>query len=210
MVGDPDLLAAWRAGDTTAGNALVQRHFDAVYSFFRTKFDRDVDDLVQKTFLACVEAGDSFRGDSSFRTFLFAIARNQLRQLLRKELGRPNLDGVTSSMADSARSPSSFVHARGRQRSLLQALRAIPLDAQIAVELFYWEGLSGAELARVLDGPEGTARTRLRAARQALRDALSRIDPRSTSAASQDETLAQWVGAIRDYVAHEEAGRRKA
>ncbi len=207
MTGDSELLHAWRDGDAAAGNELVQRHFDAVYSFFRTKFDRDVDDLVQATFLACVEASESFREEAGFRTFVFAIARNQLRQLLRKELGRPNLAGVTSSMADPGQSPSSFAHARGRQKTLLQALRSIPLDAQITIELYYWEGLSGTELARVLDVPEGTARSRLRSARTALREQLAKIDPDSSASASQEEALARWVGSIREYIAHDQVGR---
>ena len=54
------------------------------------------------------------------------------------------------------------------QRLLLEALRRIPLDLQIAIELHYWEGMSGPDLAQVLDIPEGTVRSRLRRAREPL------------------------------------------
>ena len=207
VASDSELLHAWRAGDATAGDALVRRHFDAIYAFFRTKMDAEVDDLVQSTFAACVTASDQFREEAGFRTFLFAIARNQLRQFLRKTLGRRDLADVTSSMIDSGPSPSSFTNARGRRRTLLRALRTIPLDAQIALELFYWEGLSGVELAHVLGIPEGTARTRLRAARRTLRERIAQLAPHEESTASEDD-LAQWVGSIREYLAHESVARR--
>ena len=72
------LLEAWRAGDAAAGEVLFERHFDAIYAFFASKLTIDVSDLVQRTFLGCLEARDRFRGDCSFRTFLYAIARHEL------------------------------------------------------------------------------------------------------------------------------------
>ena len=72
------LLEAWRAGDAAAGEALFERHFDAIYEFFASKLTIDVGDLVQRTFLGCVEARGRFRGECSFRTFLYAIARLEL------------------------------------------------------------------------------------------------------------------------------------
>jgi len=67
---DLALLDLWRAGDTTAGEALFQRHFDSIYGFFETKCEADADELPQATFLACLRARDQFRKESSFRTYL--------------------------------------------------------------------------------------------------------------------------------------------
>ena len=78
MADDAELLEQWRAGDRKAGEALFDRHFDAVARFFRNKVDRGIDDLIQRTFLACVESRDRFRGDSSFRTYAFAVGRHVL------------------------------------------------------------------------------------------------------------------------------------
>ncbi|MFO0633263.1 MAG: sigma-70 family RNA polymerase sigma factor [Nannocystaceae bacterium] len=75
---DLELLEAWRGGDAKAGNALFDRYFDAVFRFFRNKVADHADDLVQQTFLALVQARDRFRGDSSFRTYLFTAARSKL------------------------------------------------------------------------------------------------------------------------------------
>lgn len=67
------------------GEQLFERHFDAVYRFFSSKADAsEISDLVQQTFLACVEAVESFEGHSSVRTYIFAIARHQLFRHYRK------------------------------------------------------------------------------------------------------------------------------
>ena len=80
---DKALLEAWRTGDAEAGQSLFERHFDSVYGFFETKCAPDADELVQATFLAILRAKDQFRGDSSFRTYLFTIARHELYRVLR-------------------------------------------------------------------------------------------------------------------------------
>src|SRR3954463_11182439 len=90
---DLDLLVAWRAGDAAAGQVLFKRHFRKVYRFFETKCGAEADELVQATFLACVRAKDQFRGESSFATYLFTVARHELYRVLserRRDLGRLN------------------------------------------------------------------------------------------------------------------------
>ena len=54
-MGDAECLRAWASGDRKAGELLFERHFEAVARFFRNKTDRDHDDLIQATFLGCVE-----------------------------------------------------------------------------------------------------------------------------------------------------------
>ena len=75
---DTELLEAWRRGDREAGNLLVERYFVPVYRFFRNKVTGDLDDLVQNTFLRCSQAKDDIRQHSSFRPYLFRVARNVL------------------------------------------------------------------------------------------------------------------------------------
>jgi RNA polymerase sigma factor (sigma-70 family) len=170
---DFELLDAWRAGCSAAGEALFERHFAAVCRFFRSKLDADVDDLVQSTFLACLEHRDQFRKKSSFRTYLLAIARYELLAHLRRHRspGKP-IEASNDSMADLEPSPRALIIATEEQDLLLQALKSIPLDLQIVVELYYWEEMTSREIAEVLDIPEGTARSRLRRAREALCAAL--------------------------------------
>jgi RNA polymerase sigma factor (sigma-70 family) len=78
MTDDRELLLAWRTGDAVAGQHLIERHLESVHRFFSNKVPGATDDLVQKTFLACVEAVEAYEGRASFRSYLFAIARNVL------------------------------------------------------------------------------------------------------------------------------------
>ena len=147
---DEALLRAWQAGDAAAGNALFERYFDALYRFFVHKHvDGDVMDLLQKTLLASVESLDRFEGHSSVRTYLYAIARNKLRDYWRERARNDGIDFGVSSLLDLGPSPSSLLRANEEQRLLFEALRRLPLDQQIAVELHYWDGLSGPQLAEV-------------------------------------------------------------
>lgn len=200
METDAEFLEAWRAGDATAGKALFDRHFDALYRYFRNKVGDGVDDLVQETFLACL-TGPPFRGDASFRTYLFAIARNALFAHVKK-LGRARADVEIGelSIADLGPSPSSVVGHRREERLLLEALRGIPLDLQIALELYYWEDLDGPDLARALDLPEGTVRSRLRRARTALEKRLSTLAKDPDLLASTTTDLERWAKLLRDRV----------
>ncbi|SFF51484.1 RNA polymerase sigma factor, sigma-70 family, partial [Nannocystis exedens] len=79
---DSILLAAWCAGDRAAGSALFERHFRAVARFVRSKVAREaeVDDLVQSTFLACLEAGQRYRGEGSLRAYLLGIAYHKVQK----------------------------------------------------------------------------------------------------------------------------------
>ncbi|MFK7984933.1 MAG: RNA polymerase sigma factor [Sandaracinaceae bacterium] len=186
---DRALLDAWRDGDMDAGNTLFERHFDALYRFFRHKnVDDDAMDLLQRTLLACVEGLQRFEGHSSVRTYLFAIARHKLHDYWRARSKQAVVDFGVSSLLDLGPSPSSVFRAGERQRLLLEALRRLPLDQQIAVELHYFEGMTGPDLASVLATPEGTVRGRLHRARARLRELVEElaVDARELPASDAD------------------------
>jgi RNA polymerase sigma-70 factor (ECF subfamily) len=196
---DAELLRAWRAGDRLAGEELFERHFEAIARFFRNKVDDGIDDLIQRTFLACVESRDRFRGDSSFRTFLFGVAHNVLgKHFRRKRRHGDRIDFGVTSVHDLSPSPSVIVAKHREERLLLEGLRRIPLEHQVVLELYYWERMSAPEVAQVLGVPEGTARTRIRRAKQLLEEQML------GQAASEDllhTTLANlddWAAKLRE------------
>jgi RNA polymerase sigma-70 factor (ECF subfamily) len=168
---DPELLDAWRGGDVRAGNELFRRYFAQLSRFFRNKADTGVEDLIQSTFLACVEGRDRFRETSSFRTYLFAIARYHLYGHYRRQ--RRAVDFSQTSIVDLGASPSAPLGRREETTALLRALRSIPLEYQIVLELTYWEGMKAPEVAEILEIPANTVRGRLSRARAALRQALA-------------------------------------
>ncbi|MEM9460615.1 MAG: RNA polymerase sigma factor [Myxococcota bacterium] len=201
MPTDFELLESWRAGDRMAGNTLFDRYFDSLFRFFRNKVNEGADDLVQQTFLACVQSRDRFRGDASFRTYLFKAARSKLYTYLdkRRREGAAVDYGVTSC-ADLGVSPSGIVANSEQQRLLLAALRELPVDLQVALELFYFEQIRGPELAEVLGVPEGTVRSRLRRGREILRERLQELLSSPSMVESTMTDLDAWAAALREHV----------
>lgn len=196
---DRALLRAWRDGDRDAGSTLVERHFETVHRFFRLKIDTDVDDLIQRTFLGALESVDRFRGDAAFRTFLLSIARNQLLLHFRERAraNRRDVEEMSALELGADASPSLLAVNRQEQKLLLSALRQLPLQLQLTVELLYWEQLSVAEAAEVLDIPAGTVKSRAARARDMLR---ARIAASGVSDALKTRTtraLDRWAADLR-------------
>jgi len=186
-VSDAELLEHWRGGDKEAGRVLFHRHFPSIDRFFRNKVPpADVKDLIQNTFVGCVEGMHRYRGESSFRTYLFGIARNQLLKFIRDRTaaaGRVDPDLSVSSIHALGLSPSSIAAARERHGSVLAALQRISVEHQMILELFYWEELEGPEIAEILDISPTTVRTRMHRARKALKavlDELAAWEPANT------------------------------
>lgn len=199
MQTDADMLDAWRNGDRSAGEALFERHFDAVARFFRNKVDHGIDDLIQRTFLACVETKDRFRGDSSFRTYVFAVAHNVLGKHYRSEKRHGGkIDFGVTSVFDLSPSPSVIVAKHREQQVLLQALRKIPLENQVVLELYYWEKLSAREVATVVGVPEGTARTRIRRAKQLLEIEMGKLMGNKELLETTMANLDGWAESLRE------------
>ncbi len=166
---DAKLLAAWRGGEAAAGEALFARHFASIARFFRNKVSDDIEELIQRTFLGCLESQDRFAGLGSFSGYLFGIARNVLYMHLRTHSRHGHaIDVDEVSLCELGPTPSALVARLQEEQLLLDALVRLPIAHQLVVELFYWEELSVADIAVAMDMPVGTAATRLRRARQLL------------------------------------------
>ncbi len=175
---DTVLLEQWRSGNAEAGETLFQRHFDSIYGFFETKCEADADELVQATFLAILRAKDQFRAESSFRTYLFTIARHELYRVLRgRQRDGARLDFELSSIAELVTTPGTKIARNQEHRHLLEALRQLPVEQQTLLELHYWEDMEIGDLATVFEAPQPTIRTRLHRARKALREKLESTAP---------------------------------
>ena len=172
---DLALLDAWRAGDARAGSALFLRHYTLVNRFFRSKADApDVADLIQNTFVACIEGQDRYEGTGPFKSYLLGIAYRLLcRHYRSKQRLHARIDFASVSACDLAPSPSQIVAARQEQRLIHAALRRIPLEHQALLELVFWEDFTAADAAAVLGIPLGTAKSRIRRAHQLLREQLT-------------------------------------
>lgn len=175
MDDDLAVLQRWRAGDQRAGEELCGRYFDEVHRFFEHKFSGEADDLTQQTFLACVRSRDQFLGQSRFRTYLFAIARNELYTRLRRIPQFEHVDLEVSSLDELVSSPSAQLRRHEELAQIRAALRRLPVEQQVLLELHYWHDLDAAALAEVFGTSPGTVRVRLLRARRALRAELGAV-----------------------------------
>ena len=176
QLSDEALLAACGTGDTAALGALFDRFHEAVYRFagrLATTDELARDDLVQATFLELRRTAGSFRGTSSVRTWIFGVAANVARHSLRSERRRRERQ---AKYVEHMTSVPMQVDEQVEQRKLLARVEAavaeLPRDLQIAFILCDLERLPAAEVARVLDVPEGTLWRRLHTARKQMREAI--------------------------------------
>lgn len=185
---DPDLglLERWRAGDSHAGQELFARHFAEIYRFFEHKAGHHADDLAQQTFTACVAGRDRFRHDSTFRTYLFAIARNQLYMHLRKLPKCEHVDFEQTSIAELITSLSGQLGRARDVERLRTALSSLAAEQQVLLELHYWHDLDAAALGEVFETTPGAIRVRLTRARNALRERLGQIEIARLSGTQDD------------------------
>jgi RNA polymerase sigma factor (sigma-70 family) len=173
-VPDQDLLIAAARGDASALEELFRRHGDRVYRLLyrlRGIDSKDLEDLVQATFLEVQRSAYRFDNRASVGTWIFGIAMNVRRHHVRSETRRASfLEAAAPLMAraDERRPDEQFAHREYLQR-LEVALAALPEHLRIVVTLCDVEGLKGKDVARILRVPEGTVWRRLHEARLRLR-----------------------------------------
>jgi RNA polymerase sigma-70 factor, ECF subfamily len=197
---DEELLATWRQGDASAGELLFDRHYETVRRFFRNKAPpAAIRDLVQETFLACVESCERFRQRSTFRTYLLAIAHHVMLDHLRSAPRRAtaDLDLTELILEDFSPAGEDAIAAKRERRLLLRALRRLRLPLQVVLELRYWEAMSDSEIAEVLDEPLGTVKTRLRTGRIALEAQLAELASSPEDLRSTLDSLQRWAARVR-------------
>jgi len=175
-VGEPDdreLIGRWRAGDQRAARLLVDRHATALARFAVSCGAReDVEELVQDTFVRAFGSIDGFRGDSSFRTWLFTIERRLLVDRARFRGRRREVAEVTEdSAATEFDALDELVAAESAVRIRRAIERLTPMQREVFV-LRVNEGLSYKEIAEAVGSTEGATRVHYHHAVHAIREML--------------------------------------
>ncbi|MEM9461642.1 MAG: sigma-70 family RNA polymerase sigma factor [Myxococcota bacterium] len=197
MKTEAELLEAWRAGDRAAGQALFSRYFQPIRLFFVNKIEGSPSDLVQETFMACIKGRDRIHEGGDFRAYLFGVAYRVLRVHLRSKY-RAELDLGTASMQDLAPSAVTLILKSEQTRLLAQALRILPVDLQVVMELRYWEQMNSSEIAQVLGISASTVRYHLRQGRSQLADAIRQLAKNPKVLESTLGDIEGWAQQIRD------------
>ena len=176
---DEELLLAWRDGSSEAGAALFRNYFRLLHRFFASKISNEsvVEDLVQQTFLACVERRSEAASRAGFRAYLLGIARRRLMRFFRGAYReRTAMAAYGPDVDQPAPSPSSALSLRSEVQAVAAAIRRIPIDQQITLELYYQESLPVQEIASILEIAPGTVKSRLARARTALAEAVEALE----------------------------------
>lgn len=193
---DRALLTAWQSGDRARGNQLFARHVRSVSRFFRSKVPEAAEDLTQATFLALAEQRATPIA-SSFRGYLFGVARNQLLMHLRaKQRAAARFDPLVASARDLGAGPPRLVARQQQQQLLASALQALPIDYQVALELHYFEALPVGDIADALERPVGTIKSLLSRGRDLLRDQLAELAPSRDLLTSVVGELDRWIATL--------------
>ncbi|MCI8440421.1 MAG: RNA polymerase sigma factor [Oscillospiraceae bacterium] len=140
---------------------IYNRHVDTVYRicFSFMKNSSDTEDMVQETFLKLLSNGKRFESESHEKAWLIVTASNACKDAL-KHWWRKN--------ADIADCEALAQDAPFEMDGILSAVLELPADYKTAVFLYYYEGYSTPEIARMLDCPQSTVRSRLARARKLL------------------------------------------
>jgi RNA polymerase sigma-70 factor, ECF subfamily len=170
---DLELIARWKRGDERAATELVERHASALARFAVSSGERnDVDELVQDTFVRAFNSLDGFRGESSFRTWLFTIQRRLLLDRRRAEKRRRDRDELQETDASTEYDALDSVVADETQRRLRDAVKRLSPTQREVFTLRITDGLSYKEIAEAVGTTEGAARVHYHNAMRAVKEFL--------------------------------------
>ena len=176
---DDALVAAARAGDRAAIEALLERYQERVFGFgLRMCGDsEDAKDVLQDTLLAAARTIGDFRGESSLSTWLYTIARSFCIKRRRRSKFAPNeelaSDSETLALPASGPAPDELASRGEVRRALAGALQALDTASREVLILRDIEGLTAPEVANVTGTSVDAVKSRLHRARAALREHLA-------------------------------------
>ena len=156
---DLELIERWKAGDSRAATKLVGRHSQALARFAASSGEREgIEELVQDTFVRAFASLDSFRSESSLRTWLFTIERRLMldrRRAERRDRGTVSIEETDRVSEYGALDALIAEEVQERVRRSLDALS--PTQREVFA-LRVQQGLSYKEIAEIVDSTEGAAR----------------------------------------------------
>jgi len=181
---DQDLITRAQQGDTRAFDALILKYGDKLYGlvYNMTSHKEDTHDLLQEIFARAYQSLGRFRGSSTFYTWIYQIAVNLTLNFLKKRKRRTGLslnDLDSSVQQDPAlidttheANPEKQTNLNELQIKLNEAMMKLSEPHRMVVTMFDIQGMSHAEIAKVLKTSEGTIRSRLHYAHLQLQSTL--------------------------------------
>jgi RNA polymerase sigma factor (sigma-70 family) len=185
QVDERKLVKGAQSGDLSAYDELVRRYQERIYAtvYHMTANHDDANDLAQEAFIKAYRALNSFKGDSSFFTWVYRIAVNKTINFLkqrkkRTQMSLNDLDFNAEHDPDlvaliSDKNPRRDLNLLELQEKLNEAMQKLSHIHRLVVTLHDIQGLSHEEISKIMDCNTGTVRSRLFYARQQLQAYLS-------------------------------------
>lgn len=171
---DGELIERWKAGDSRAATQIVKRHADALARFAVSSGERvDIEELVQDTFVRAFSSIDSFRGESSLRTWLFTIERRLMldrRRAERRQKATVPVDPADAVTEYDALDALVAEEAESKVRRAVDSLS--PMQREVFT-LRVEQGMSYRDIAEVVGSTEGAARVHYHNAMRAVKESVS-------------------------------------
>ncbi|MBA1145503.1 RNA polymerase sigma factor RpoE [Ectothiorhodospiraceae bacterium WFHF3C12] len=176
---DRELVERVKAGDKRAFDVLVLKYQHKLVKLIMRYVNDPADamDIAQEAFIKAYRAMPNFRGDSSFYTWLYRIGINTAKNYVVAQGRRPpdsDIDAedaerydIESRLKDQD-TPEGMAQRDEIERTVLEAIEALPEDLRTAITLRELEGLSYEEIAQAMECPVGTVRSRIFRAREAI------------------------------------------
>lgn len=184
MLTDEQLIHSFIKGDTQAFDDLYSRYKNAVYHYFfrQVHISGAADELHQEVWLRIIKSSCGFNQHSSFKTWLFKIAHNQLIDYYRRSSRQPlhlvSDNSVEESFENnhsmsSSSEPDNMLQGEQAGRALLSALKLLPDEQKEVFLLYEKSGLSLQEIAVITDNSFESTKSRLRYAVKKLRQHMT-------------------------------------
>ncbi|HWP02444.1 MAG TPA: RNA polymerase sigma factor [Gemmatimonadaceae bacterium] len=170
---DQVLIARWLGGDERAATVLVERHAPALARYVASLGEHEsVEEVVQDTFVRAFGSFESFRGESSLRTWLFTIARRLV--LDRRRAARRRRDVLSVEEADAVTEYTALdtMIADEAQQRVQEAVSQLTPTQREVFLLRVNEGLSYRDIARIVGTTEGAARVHFHNALRSVKERL--------------------------------------
>jgi RNA polymerase sigma-70 factor, ECF subfamily len=178
---DEELMRIVQAGDSSPASELYDRYSGRIYNF-AYRFLRDSEsgeDVTQEVFFKMFKNANQFRGGAKFSTWLFAIARNQCRDYLRKPENKVKKEGedvLITLPASAELSPHRNLERQEdkkmKEEMIQEALMVLSPDLREAIVLSRYHGLTYGEIAQISGVSENAIKTRVFRSLELLKQAL--------------------------------------
>ena len=184
-VSDRELVERVQRGERKAFDLLMLKYQHRIAKLIARYVQEPAEilDVAQEAFMKAYRAIPRFRGDSAFYTWMYRIAINTAKNYLAAQARRPRESGVDVTDAEQFdgvaelkeyATPEGLALTEEIQQTVIAAIEALPQDLKVAISLRELEGLSYEDIARVMECPIGTVRSRIFRAREAIN---ARLEP---------------------------------